>query len=306
MIKFIADSTCDLTDEIITQHKIAIAPLTINIDGKTYRDRIDITCDYFYSEFNNFKTNPTTSMPHPADFLEIVKQAVSDGYRKLICVCMSSGTSASYQSAMVAKQYFMEESPDSEIKFHVVDSKCMSHGSGWLLLNALNLYNKGASYDNLIEFMEKCKTNVKHFLAVDNLDHLIRSGRLSNSSAFLGKLFNLKPIMSMRDGRGAIVAKVKGRHNVIKHYLAEFQARIDEKLTDFVIIGYTSDKSRAVELQTRLKEIFDGEILIMQMGVAVGTHVGLGGLSMFFMEKAKSQAENHSKSFFAWWDKLKS
>ncbi|MBF7096651.1 DegV family protein [Alkalibacter mobilis] len=286
MIKLMADSTCDLSDEILQQYDISIAPLTVTMNGETYRDRIDITADEFYSMMENLENPPTTGMPSPASFVDIIKDAVDKGYREILCICMSSGTSGSYQSAVLAKDYYYGEFPDSQIKIHVVDSKSMSHGSGWLIMKSARLREKGATFQELVDFNETYKTNVKHFLTVDDLNHLIRSGRLSGASAIIGKMLKLKPIMSMKDGKGAIVAKERGRRKVLSHYIKEFNKRNDEALTDFVIIGYTTDKSYADNLKTKILEetSFIGDIYIMQMGVAVGTHVGPGGLSMFFME----------------------
>ena len=127
----------------------------------------------------------------------------------------------------------------------------------------------------------------KHFLSVADLDHLIKSGRLSNASAFIGKLLMLKPIMTMKDGKGAIVGKERGLKRVLNHYTQEFMKRIDVAMTDFIIIGYTSDIKIAENLKAKiqLETNFTGDIHIMQMGVSVGTHVGLGAISMFFIEK---------------------
>lgn len=281
-----ADSTCDLSEGILQQYDISIAPLTVTMDGNTYRDRIDISADEFYSRMENLKDPPTTGMPSPATFVDLMKEAVDKGYTEILCICMSSGTSGSYQSAALAKDYFFEEFPDSPIRIHVVDSKSMSHGSGWLIVKSARLREKGATYQELIDFNETYKTNVKHFLTVDDLDHLIRSGRLSGASAVIGKMLKLKPIMTMKDGKGSIVAKERGRKKVLSHYVKESNRRNDAALTDFIIIGYTTDKSYADNLKTKLLEetSFEDDIYIMQMGVAVGTHVGPGGLSMFFME----------------------
>ena len=239
MIKIMADSTCDLSQEILDQYDIHIAPLTVTMDGVTYRDRVDITADEFYSMMEKLQAPPTTGMPSPASYLEIMNNAVAKGYDEILCICMSSGTSGAYQSAVLAKDYFFEEHPESTVKIHVVDSKSMSHGSGWLILKSARLREKGATFQELIDFNETYKTNVKHFLTVDDLDHLIRSGRLSAASAIIGKMLKLKPIMSMKDGKGSIVAKERGRRKVLAHYIQEFQKRNDEELTDFVIIGYT-------------------------------------------------------------------
>ncbi|MCT4598374.1 MAG: DegV family protein [Vallitalea sp.] len=287
MIKIMADSTCDLSKDIIEKYNIGIAPLTINIEGKVYRDKVDITADKFFTIIEELKEPPTTSMPNPTEYLKVINDAIDEGNTKILCICMSSGTSGSYQSAVLAKDLFYEENENSDIKIYVVDSKCMSHGSGWLILKSAMLREQGATFQEIIDFNEKYKTSIKHFLSVDDLDHLIRSGRLTNASALIGKILKIKPIMSMKKGRGSIVAKERGRKKVLKHYVDEFNRRIDKQLTDFIIIGYTSDIKYAENLIERIKRDsdYDGKIYIMQMGVAVGTHVGLGAISMFFVEK---------------------
>ncbi|MDR7870522.1 MAG: DegV family protein [Tissierellaceae bacterium] len=288
MIKLMADSTCDLSQEIIEKYNISVAPLKIFIEGKTYRDKIDIISDDFFGMLPNLKELPTTSMPSPEEYLSIIDKSIEEGYTEFLCICMSSGTSGSYQSAVLAKDYFYENNPDSDIKIHIVDSLSMSHGSGWLILKSAKLLEAGYTFEELIEFNEKYRTRVKHFLCVDDLNNLIKSGRLTNASAFIGKLLRVKPIMSMRKGKGAIVAKERGTNKALKFYVDEFKRRNQEDLTDFIIIGYSSDIGIANTLKRKIEETdFKGEIYIMQMGVAVGTHVGLGGVSMFFMEKEK-------------------
>ncbi|MGM0836977.1 MAG: DegV family protein [Bacillota bacterium] len=287
MIKIMADSTCDLSNEVLEMHDISLASLTINIEGKIYRDRVDIEPDDYYGMLEALSEHPTTGMPSPTEYLNIIKEAIEAGYREILCICMSSGTSGAYQSGVLAKDYFYEENPGSPIKIHVVDSKCMSHGSGWLILKSALMRERGASFEEIVEFIEKYKVNVKHFLSVDDLNHLIKSGRITNATAFLGKILNLKPIMSMKQGKGAIVGKERGQKRVLKHYVQEFVNRYDRDITEFVIIGYTSDICIAEELKAKLEldTDFSGDIHIMQMGVSVGTHVGLGAISMFFVEK---------------------
>lgn len=287
MIKILADSTCDLSTEILNQYNISIAPLTINIEGRIYKDRFEIEPDEFYQMMKGLAEFPTTGMPSPAEYINIFNKAVHDGYKEILCICMSSGTSGAYQSAELAKTYYYEENPHSSVKIYIVDSKSMSHGSGWLVLKSAMLREQGASFEEIIQFNEQYKTKVKHFLSVDDLNHLIKSGRLTNASAFIGMVLMLKPIMTMKNGKGAIIAKERGRNRVLKHYVEEFVKRVNQRVTNFVIIGYTSDRTVAETLKANIEceTDFSGDIHIMQMGVSVGTHVGLGAISMFFVEK---------------------
>ncbi|MFN4214774.1 DegV family protein [Exiguobacterium sp.] len=287
MIKLLADSTCDLSDEILAKYEIGVAPLIVTIDNKSYEDRVDIQPDDLYGMLEALPEFPTTAMPSPATFMKLMEDAVKAGHDEILCICMSSGTSGSYQSAVLGKEYFEEAHPDSPVKIHIVDSRSMSHGSGWLLMKSAQMREAGATFEELVEFNETYKMKVKHFLSVDDLDHLIKSGRISNAGAIIGKLLMVKPIMSMKDGKGAVVAKERGTRKVLKHYTDQFVKRCDRDITNFIIIGYTSDQKIAENLKAKIEAEtdFDGDIYLMQMGVSVGTHVGLGAISMFFVEK---------------------
>lgn len=289
-IKLMADSTCDLSQDILDQYDISIAPLVVNIDGREYRDRIDITPEAFYKALPTYKASPTTSMPTPESYLSCFRDAEMTGHDEVLCINMSSGTSGSYQGAVLAKSLYFEQYPESGIRIEVIDSVSMSHGTGWLIMKCARLREKGYTFDELIAYCERMKYRIKHFLSVEDLQNLIRSGRISNTGAMIGKMLNIQPIMTMKDTKGVIVAKKRGHQHVLRYYIEEFQKRVDETESDFVIIGYTSDIRKAENLKAQfLKETgYKGEVFIMQMGVAVGTHVGLNGLSMFFAEKAQA------------------
>ena len=296
-IKIMADSTCDLSQDIIEKYKISIVPLVVNIDGQEFRDRLDIQTDEFYNKLETFKNPPTTSMPSPNSYISSIREAEMQGCDEVLCICMSSGTSGSYQSAMIARDLFYNTYPESKIRFEVIDSVSMSHGSGWLIMKCAMLLKEGYSFDQLIQYCEFIKYRIKHFLSVDDLENLIRSGRISGSSAMIGKVLNIKPIMSMKNSKGAVVAKKRGHKQVLNYYVEEFVKSADFEQTNFIIIGYTSDIHKAENLKIKLQSEteYKGEIYIMQMGVAVGTHVGLGGLSMFFVEKPHEDFIHHVK-----------
>jgi len=296
-IKIIADSTCDLSQEIIEQYDISIVPLVVNIYGQEFRDRLDIQTDEFYNKLETYKKPPTTSMPSPDSFISCIKQAETKGFKEVLCICMSSGTSGSYQSAILAQNLYFMTYPESKIRFEVIDSVSMSHGSGWLIMKCAMLLKYGYSLDQLIQYCEVVKYRIKHFLSVDDLENLIRSGRITGPGAIIGKVLNIKPIMSMKNTKGVVIAKKRGHKQVLNYYVEEFIKRVDYEQTNFIIIGYTSDIHRAENLKIKLQNEaeFQGDIFIMQMGVAVGTHVGLGGLSMFFVEKPHEDFIQHVK-----------
>ena len=127
-IKIMADSTCDLSQEIIEKYNISIAPLVVTIDGQEFKDRLDIQTDEFYNKLETYKNPPTTSMPSPSSFIKCIKEAEEQGYNNVLCICMSSGTSGSYQGAILAKNLFFTTYPESKIRLEIIDSVSMSHG----------------------------------------------------------------------------------------------------------------------------------------------------------------------------------
>lgn len=296
-IKLMADSTCDLSLEVIEKYNISIAPLVVNIDGKEFRDKIDIQTDEFYNKLETYKKPPTTSMPSPDSYIKCIKDAEENGFTEILCICMSSGTSGSYQGAIIAKDLYFIKYPESKICFEIIDSVSMSHGSGWLIMKCAMLLQEGYLFEQLIQYCEAIKYRIKHLLSVDDLENLIRSGRISVTSAIIGKVLNVKPIMSMKSTKGVVVAKKRGHKQVLNYYIEEFIKRVDYEQTNFIIIGYTSDIHRAENLKIKFQDEtkFNGEIYIMQMGVAVGTHVGMGGLSMFYVEKRHEDFIQHVK-----------
>ena len=299
MIRIIADSTCNLSQEIIDKYDIVIAPLTITINGETYIDYKEISPQELYDQLPSLKELPTTAAPSPAVFIDIIKADVENNIKDFLIIAMSSLTSGTYQSAVVAKDMFFETNHDDEVRIHVVDSQSMSHGSGYLVLKSCMMRDAGAVFEELVEFNETYKTRVKHFLSVGDLDNLVKSGRLSHTSAIVGKVLRVEPIMTMKSGKGAIVGKVRGHKNVLRYYVDEYKKRVDTEMTDFIIIGYTSDLSYAKALHNLFVEEtgFDGDIYIIQMGATVGTHVGLGGVSMFFIEKPKIHNNTYIDKF---------
>lgn len=290
MIRIISDSSCNLPDEILKKYNVKIVPITIMIDGKTYDDYEEITPQQLFDMLPDLEKLPTTAAPSPDAFIEEYTNQVEAGIKDIIVITISSGASATHQSAVIAKDTFLNETDHDGIRIHVVDSLSMSHGSGYLIIKTGEMIKAGKSFEEIIEFNEKYKTRVKHYLSVSDLDNLIKSGRLSHVTAIIGKALNIAPILTIKKGKAAICGKVRGRKKIYRYYIDEFKKRVDTDMSDFVILGYTSDISYAQTLKSLIttETDFEGDIHIWQIGATTGTHVGLGCVSMFYIEKPKS------------------
>lgn len=290
MIKIIADSSCNLPDDILEKYDVTIIPITITIKGKTYIDYEEITPNQLFEMLPDLEELPTTAAPSPSAFMEEYARQVEAGIKDIIVITISSEASATHQSAVIAKDTFLSETDCEDIRIHVVDSLSMSHGSGYLIIKTGEMIKEGKLFEEIIEFNEEYKTRVKHYLSVSDLDNLIKSGRLSHVTAIIGKALNIAPILTIKKGRAAICGKVRGRKKIYRYYIDELKKRIDNDMTDFIILGYTSDISYAQNVKALIntETDFEGDVYIWQIGATTGTHVGLGCVSMFFIEKPKT------------------
>lgn len=290
MIKIIADSSCNLPDDILDKYDVTIIPLTITIKGKTYIDYEEIVPQQLFDMLPDLEELPTTAAPSPDAFMKEYACQVEAGIKDIIVITISSEASATYQSAVLAKDLFFSKMGREDIRIHVVDSLSMSHGSGYLIIKTGEMIKENKPFEEIIEFNEKYKTRVKHYLSVSDLNNLIKSGRLSHISAIIGKALNIAPILTIKKGKAAICSKVRGRKKIYRYYIDEFKKRVDKNMTNFVILGYTSDISYAESVKSLIhsETDFEGDIYIWQIGATTGTHVGLGCVSMFFIEKPKA------------------
>lgn len=284
MIKIISDSACDLSEEVVSKYNIGIVPISIIMDGIDYKDGIDIKSDEFYKMLEKSENLSTTAAPGPGEYLDLIEKSVEEGYKKILCINISANMSVSYQSALVAKQTFFEENPESQIEIFIVDSFSVGHGSGWVILKAVDLLERGYKVEEIIEFIDGYKRKVRHLLCVNDLDSMKKSGRISNINAIIGKLLRVKPILTMINGKGRLIERERGINRVLDFYVNELESKVDKKESNFIIISYTSDIKPANTLAEKIKKetSYKGKIYIMQMGAAVGVYVGLGSFAMYY------------------------
>lgn len=287
MIKIISDSACDLSDDVISNNDIGIVPITIVIDGKEYKDGVDIKSDEIYEILSDKSVSLTTAAPGPKEYLTMIKKSIEKGYKEILCVSISNNISVSYKSALIAKKIFFEENPKSPIKIYILDSFCVGQENGLLILKSIEIIQQGFDFEETINIIEKYKKRVRHLLCVNDLDVMAKSGRISNLNASVGKLLNIKPILTMIEGTGTLVGKERGMNKVINFYVKELEDNIDKENFNFIIVSYTSDIKLAEKLVEKIKsEIsFSGKIYMMRMGAAVGVYVGLGSIAMYYASK---------------------
>ncbi|MBS5111829.1 MAG: DegV family protein [Coprobacillus cateniformis] len=279
MIKIITDSTSDIDLEYAKELNIDIVPLKVIIDGKEYKDRVDLQPQQFYELLAQSSVLPTTSQPSPQDFLEYYEEAKKQG-DSVIVMTLSSTISGTYQSANIAKD--LAEYDD----IYVIDSYSTTQSLRLLTLKAISLREEGKNAKEIFEILEDYKKRIRIIAFVDTLEYLYKGGRLSKTAATAGTLLKFKPIIGLKDGKLEMFAKARGTIKATSKIIELIHEDGEIDLNEPICIGYTgSDDGLDKFEQTMRNEFGFGEVLHGCVGPVIGTHAGPGARLIAYTKK---------------------
>ena len=285
--KIITDSCCDFTQQQYKELDVRYTPLTLLYKGGSFDSFTEeAELKDFYNGLRGGEM-PTTSAVNPEGWAALMKPILEEG-KDILCLAFSSALSTTYQSAVIAAQELQEAYPDRSIR--VVDTLCAALGQGLLIWHACRKRDAGMSLDALTDWVEQTKNHMAHWVTVDDLNHLKRGGRVSATTAFVGGMLNIKPIIHVdENGKLDTVAKVRGRKAAMEYLvnkLAEDGAGFDNE-TVFIAHGDCLEDARAMEAMVREKCPFVKNVQIGYVGGVIGAHTGPGVLVLLFLAKQK-------------------
>ena len=277
--KIVTDSCCDFTDEMYRQYDVACAPLSVLYKGVLYDNfSDDARMKELYDGIRGGEM-PTTSAVNPEGWTNVMRPALDAG-QDVLAICFSSGLSTTYQSAVIAADELREFYPDRKIV--VIDSLCAALGQGLLVWHACQKRNAGMSLEDTAAWVEENKLHVCHWVTVDDLFHLKRGGRVSATTAIVGSMLNIKPIIKVdNDGKLQSVAKARGRKAAMDT-LAKKVGEASDKDTVFIAHGDCLEDAEALADVIRQKYGVKN-IHIGYVGAVIGAHTGPGVLVAFFL-----------------------
>ncbi|NLG37011.1 MAG: DegV family protein [Clostridiales bacterium] len=286
--RIFTDSCSDLPVEYIREHDLTVLPLTYSIDGKEYRDDgwTSMPVEEFYGRVRR-GSMPTTSLINVQSFLDAFTPCLEKG-EDILYIAFSTALSGTCQNGMIAAGDLREQFPERRIT--VIDSLCASMGLGMLVMLAQQRKEEGMGYDELVAWVDNEKLHAVHWFTVDNLHHLRRGGRLSTTSAFLGTILSIKPVLHVSDeGKLIPVEKVKGRRHALRSLVDRIAQTIvgPEKQTLYIIHGDALEDARMVAQMVR-ERINIRDITISPIGPVIGSHAGPGTIAVFFMGTGRS------------------
>lgn len=277
MLAIITDSTCDLTAGELEGLDVRRVPLYVSFRGKTHRDWIDITPKDIVAGVEAGADLPTTSQPSPEDYTKAYAQAVADGATEILVVAISSELSGTYQSANLAAK-------DAAVPVSIVDSRAASAGVAALVRQAARMRTEGRPVAEIVATLESMVPHMLVLFSVGTLDYLLKGGRVSRASALVGGLLNIRPILTLEDGKIVPVARARGTKKAVAEIVQRVQAHASahpgELVLDFLHI------QNVEAAQTLRQAIRDGGVAfsdgqVYEIGAVIAAHVGPGTFGVY-------------------------
>lgn len=277
-IKVVTDSTCDLPAETIAHYGIKVLPLYINVGESEYLDGIDITREEFYTKLPDFPAHPTTAVPSPLKFKAIYDALAEEGATDILSIHISESLSAMVNVARAAAQETISAA------IHVIDGHQLSMGTGFLVETAAKMASLGHSLTEILATINDQIKRTHVFAVLDTLEFLKRSGRMNRWMSSLGSLLQIKPILTMYDGKPGnerVRTREKAMHRVIE--MLEAVSPIER-----VSLVHTNAAARVQELRKAAAHLLPtGELMVQNITPVIGAHIGPGAYG-FTVISAKS------------------
>lgn len=273
-IRIITDTGADNLDQLIALG-VDYVPLYITFDGENYiKQMVDISIEEFYQKISEEHTfHPKTSLPSVTDYIDMFNKHLADD-EDIIYIALDSKFSGSYQASLTARDIILEENKDARIE--IIDSLAVTYAQFALVREAATMANNGSTVDEIVERINKMIPTTRVFLTVENLDSLKESGRVSNISAALAGVLNIKPIMKLEDGVLEATSKVKGINKALSKIINDAKDHLGDNIDKYKIaIVHANREQDAINYSLSVKEELGiEEIEFCSLGVCIGLHAG--------------------------------
>ena len=273
----ITDSSAFLQAEALRKEDLFVLDIPVNIDGQEYVEGVNLTAQEFYEKMASASELPKTSQPSIAKLDEILSSLKAKGYTHALGLFLSSGISGFYQNI----QYMKDEYEGLTIAFP--DTRITSAPLGYMVESVLKWAEQGDGFESILDKVTEQIENTSAFIMVDDLDHLVKGGRLSNGAAILGNLLSIKPILYFNDqGVIDVYEKVRTEKKATKR-LVEIVKEATANGNYQITVIHGNAPQKAADLRQLL---IDGgvatDVSIATFGSVIGTHLGEGSIALSY------------------------
>ena len=278
-VAVVTDSVSCLPREVVERYRIRVVPISVVIDGKVYRDGIDITPSEVYEMLASGRDLPTTSSPSPGDFLEAFRE-LSERATGVVCVTISSDISMMYESAMKAREQAREEMPGLSIS--IVDSRTAGGAQGFVALAAARAAAQGGDLVQVRETAERMIPKVSMIAVLDTLYYLAKGGRIPRVAAWAGSMLQIKPILIFAQEKIGLLERARTKPKGVRR-LCEIMAERTNGRPVHVMLMHANVPEEARALRERVESRFRCvEVYVSDFAPTMGVQAGPGVLGLAF------------------------
>lgn len=271
-VSIITDSIASLPPEIIKQYGIKVIPIIMSINGQRYRDQVDITLEEFWKRFDDIKEY-VTSAPSQAEFNEIFKDASKES-KEIACCLVSKGLSATYESAVQARDAFAAENPG--VKIEILDSRTAAGAEAFVVLEMAKAAAEGKNLQEVIKTGEAVIPKTGYLTALETLKYIIRSGR-APKTAYMGELFQVKPIVGQIHDTGMVenMGRARGKEKSLEKIVEMMGEFIDTTKPVRVNVHYTSSLADGEHMKQMVTSKYNcSEVFLTPYSPVISGHTG--------------------------------
>ena len=273
--KIIGDSSTDVTDEMRAKYGFELAPLSFTLDGIEYIDDDNLDLQDYLAKIDGSANTPKSACPSINDYMDLMK----GDHDNTFVVTLSSELSGSYNSAMNAREMFMEENPGKNV--HVVDSRGAASLQVLIALKLVELCESGLSYEEVVQAIELFRDKSKVIFVLEKIDTLEKNGRLSRMKAKIVRALNLKLILMATDeGTIDLFDKARGTKKALKKLVVKMGVIRPLDKDTVVVIAHCNAEERAMEVKAMIEEQYTQckEIIVVQTKGLSSTYANVGGI----------------------------
>lgn len=269
-VRILTDSTSDVPPEVAARLRITVVPAYVQIGNRSYRDGAGLSREEFYAQLPTMPVVPTTSVPPAHEFTTAYRSLTAET-NEVIAIVISANLSGMYNVAHLGAQ----ETP--ELKVHVVNSGQVTMGLGWMVIVAAEAAAEGKSAQEILALIEGMKPRVRVYAALDTLEYLRRSGRVSWARAKVAQLLRIKPIVEVLLGKVKDAGRTRTRRRAIDR-LVELTRALGPLERLAILHTYAPELE---DLRCRLADLYaPRHLLTVAATTIIGAHVGPRGLGV--------------------------
>lgn len=283
MIKIVTDSTSYIPTELQSRFDISIISLNILVNGQNIRET-DIAYESFYNEMATAPEIPSSSQPSPYELYHTFEELIIQGH-SIVALFISSDMSGTYNSALSTKQALLERYPNAQIE--IIDSRSNCMQLGYAVLAAAKAAQAGKSLEEVVATAHDVILHSRFLFTPDTLTYLKKGGRIGNASALLGTLLQIKPILTVVDGKTTVFTKVRTKKKAVEALIDGLMEDLRERDLGEVIVHHINCFEEGQALAKKLSDTLNCSVSIQSIGPVIGSHVGPGSIGLAYYTVSK-------------------